>query len=64
MTNQELLEKQEVLNACLGQIIDLEKGLIPELVIVKDNSPALPVLKETIASAIRQIDDELEKDSQ
>lgn len=59
MTNQKLLEKREKLNSCWGQLIDLRKGLIKEIVITEENAG---VLREIIALAIANIDLELKKD--
>ncbi|HUW43528.1 MAG TPA: hypothetical protein VMV95_01025 [Bacillota bacterium] len=58
MTNQELLKKREELIGNLGQLIDLEKGFIAQIIITKENAG---LLREIIAMAIENIDLELKK---
>lgn len=59
MTNQQLNSKRIALSGMLGQLIDLDKGFLKEIITTRGEYSKL--LQEIISNAISDIDSELEE---
>ena len=64
MTNQELYQKKQLLESYLGQLIDLEKGFIKEIMLTADNAKTILLLKECVNMAIARINEHLSEQNQ